>query len=113
MPAPLFLRRNHPPKVSGLEQTIGRLAIDTTHLNTVMTTLQTTSIRPGTGVQQPVVSVGLERRVAALESQFLSNRELITRQLLQFSKLISLTLTCLLRLPCVQYQWTRLRGLHS
>ena len=58
---------------------MSRITVDTGHLNKVMTSLQ--GVRPSKG-KQPV---GLERRVAALESQFLSNRDLITRELLQFS----------------------------
>ena len=59
---------------------MSRLTLDTGHLNKVMTSLK------GSGSPSKVVpSVGLERRIAALESQFLSNRDVITRELLQFS----------------------------
>ena len=60
---------------------MSRLTVDTSHLNKVMTSLQGRPL-PSKG-KQP--GVGFERRVAALESQFLSNRDLITRELLQFS----------------------------
>ena len=59
---------------------MSRLTLDTGHLNKVMTSLKGSS-SPSKG--KP--SVGLERRIAALESQFLSNRDVITRELLQFS----------------------------
>ena len=64
-------------KVANLEQTVSRLSVDTGHLNKVMTSLQ--------GIPSKGKQPGVERRVAALESQFLSNRDLITRELLQFS----------------------------
>ena len=63
-----------------MEQTVSRLTLDTGHLNKVMTSLKGSG-SPSKG--KP--SVGLERRIAALESQFLSNRDVITRELLQFS----------------------------
>ena len=56
---------------------MSRLTVDTGHLNKVMTSLQ--------GIPSKGKQPGVERRVAALESQFLSNRDLITRELLQFS----------------------------
>ena len=59
---------------------MSRLTLDTGHLNKVMTSLKGSG-SPSKG--KP--SVGLERRIAALESQFLSNRDVITRELLQFS----------------------------
>ena len=59
---------------------MSRLTLDTGHLNKVMTSLKGAG-SPSKG--KP--SVGLERRIAALESQFLSNRDVITRELLQFS----------------------------
>ena len=63
-----------------MEQTVSQLTLDTGHLNKVMTSLKGSG-SPSKG--KP--SVGLERRIAALESQFLSNRDVITRELLQFS----------------------------
>ena len=59
---------------------MSRLTLDTGHLNKVMTSLKGSG-SPSKG--KPFV--GLERRIAALESQFLSNRDVITRELLQFS----------------------------
>ena len=59
---------------------MSRLTLDTGHLNKVMT-----SLKGSGGPSKGKPSVGLERRVAALESQFLSNRDVITRELLQFS----------------------------
>ena len=59
---------------------MSQLTLDTGHLNKVMTSLKGSG-SPSKG--KP--SVGLERRIAALESQFLSNRDVITRELLQFS----------------------------
>ena len=44
-----------------------------------------TSLKGSGSPSKVVPSVGLERRIAALESQFLSNRDVITRELLQFS----------------------------
>ena len=59
---------------------MSRLTLDTGHLNKVMT-----SLKGSGGPSKGKPSVGLERRIAALESQFLSNRDVITRELLQFT----------------------------
>ena len=67
--------------MSGLERAVGRLGAETSQLGGVMNSL---AGRPkGGGV---AVGAPLEKRLRALEAQFLSNRNIITSQLLQFSK---------------------------
>ena len=67
----------------GLEKAVARISMDSVHLTNAMTGLQTAA--QGHSASQPVGG-GLERRVAAVEGQVLSNRDLITREILQFSK---------------------------
>jgi hypothetical protein len=94
---------NSPPlQVSGLEQAVGRLAVDSAM----------TAFKGGEGPGH--TGADPERRLAAVEVQTIANRDLISRQLLQFSKWpqvfiqFSIFLPC--RLPDVQLGGPRLRG---